>query len=37
MGKRGPKPGFVNVACSNKECKDYGKIKKGNVVGNGYL
>jgi hypothetical protein len=31
MGKRGPKPSFINVACPNKDCKDYGKIEKGNV------
>ncbi|MDR2830609.1 MAG: hypothetical protein LBB45_06220 [Methanobrevibacter sp.] len=35
MGKRGPKPSFVNVSCPNKDCKDHGKIEKGNVVGNG--
>ncbi|MDR2830394.1 MAG: hypothetical protein LBB45_05070 [Methanobrevibacter sp.] len=34
-GKRGPKPSFVNVTCPNKDCKDHGKIEKGNVVGNG--
>jgi hypothetical protein len=28
MGKRDPKPSFVNVAYPNK---DHGKIEKGNV------
>jgi hypothetical protein len=32
MGKHGPKPSFVNFICPNK---DYGKIEKGNVIGNG--
>ena len=35
MGKRGPKPSFVDVPCPNKECEDYGKIENENVVGNG--
>ena len=35
MGVRGPKPGFVDVACPNKRCGDYGKTGKGNIVGNG--
>ena len=35
MGKRGPKPSFVDVPCPNKDCKDYGKIENDNVVGNG--
>jgi transposase-like protein len=35
MGKRGPKPSFVDVACPNKDCEDYGKIENENVVGNG--
>jgi len=35
MGVRGPKPGFVDVACPNKSCADYGKTGKGNIVGNG--
>jgi transposase-like protein len=35
MGVRGPKPSFVDVACPNKNCADYGKMEKGNVVGNG--
>jgi len=35
MGKRGIKPSFIGVACPNESCRDYGKIGKGNVVGNG--
>lgn len=35
MGKRGLKPGFVDVACPNDGCGDYGKVGEGNVVGNG--
>jgi transposase-like protein len=35
MGKRGPKPSFVDVPCPNVDCKDYGKIGNDNVVGNG--
>ena len=35
MGKRGPKPSFVDVPCPNKGCEDYGKIENENVVGNG--
>lgn len=35
MGERGPKPKFVDVACTNKNCIDYGKAGMGNVVGNG--
>lgn len=35
MGVRGPKSGFVDVACPNTCCADYGEIKKGNIVGNG--
>lgn len=35
MGSRGPKPRFINVACPNKNCTDYGKTNKGNIVGNG--
>ena len=37
MGKRGPKPSFVDVPCPNKDCEDYGKINNENVVGNGHL
>jgi transposase-like protein len=36
MGKRGPKPSFVDVSCPNKDCEDYGKIEIENVVGNGH-
>ncbi len=35
MGSRGPTPGFVDVACPNKTCIDYGKTGKGNIVANG--
>jgi transposase-like protein len=35
MGVRGPKPGFVDVACPNKSCADYGKTENGNIMGNG--
>jgi transposase-like protein len=35
MGKRGPKPQFVDVACPNKACEFYGLIDHENVVGNG--
>ncbi len=35
MGKRGPKPRFIDVACPNKNCKLYGLTNQGNVVGNG--
>jgi len=35
MGVRGPKPNFMDVACPNKSCADYGKTEKGNIVGNG--
>jgi hypothetical protein len=35
MGKRGPKSQFTDVACPNKDCKLYGLIGQGNVVGNG--
>ena len=35
MGERGPKPKFVDVACPNEACKEYGKAGAGNIVGNG--
>jgi len=35
MGKRGPKPKFNDVACTNTKCKHYGKTGTGNIVGNG--
>ena len=35
MGKRGPKPRFIDVSCPNKNCKLYGLTNQGNVVGNG--
>jgi hypothetical protein len=35
MGKRGPKPQFVDVACPNKACELYGLTDHGNIVGNG--
>jgi transposase-like protein len=35
MGKRGPKPQFIDVACPNKDCELYGLTDQGNIVGNG--
>ena len=35
MGKRGPKPQFIDVVCPNKDCELYGLADQGNVVGNG--
>lgn len=35
MGNRGPKPRFVDIACTNDTCVQYGKTGQGNVVGNG--
>jgi transposase-like protein len=35
MGKRGPKPRFVEASCPNKQCVDYGVVGKGNVIGHG--
>jgi len=35
MGKRGPKSKFIDIACPNENCKDYGKVNKENIVGNG--
>ena len=35
MGKRGPKPKFIEQACPNKTCKLCGQTRKGNVIGNG--
>ena len=35
MGTRGPKPSFTNVACPNTQCRHYGQIGQGNIVGNG--
>ncbi|MDR2831029.1 MAG: hypothetical protein LBB45_08385 [Methanobrevibacter sp.] len=37
MGKCGPKSSFVNVACPNKDFKNYGKIENGNMIDNGTL
>ena len=34
MGKRSPKPSFVDVPCPNSGCEDYGRIKNENVIGN---
>jgi len=28
MGKRGSKPSFIDIACPNESCRDYGKIRK---------
>ena len=35
MGKRGPKPQFIDIACPNKACELYGLTNQGTVVGNG--
>ncbi|UWJ23803.1 Transposase [Methanosarcina mazei TMA] len=35
MGKRGPKPQFLDVACPNNICEFFGLTGHGNVVGNG--
>ena len=34
MGRRGPKPGFDDVACPNEDCDLYGIAGKENVIGN---
>lgn len=35
MGLRGPKSRIINVACVNKECKNYRKIGTSSIVSNG--
>lgn len=35
MGKRGPKPRFVDIACPNESCAHYGMTGLGNIIGNG--
>lgn len=35
MGARGPKSSFTNVACPNRDCNHYGKVKQGNIASNG--
>ena len=35
MGLRGPKSRIINVACINKECKNYNRIGTGSIVSNG--
>jgi transposase-like protein len=35
MGKRGPKPKFVGVACPNDRCSQFGINGQGNIIGNG--
>lgn len=35
MGFRGPKSKAVDVACPNKNCRDYGKTGEGNIAANG--
>jgi transposase-like protein len=35
MGKRGPKPRFVDMSCPNEQCALYGIAGKGNVIGHG--
>jgi hypothetical protein len=32
MGKRGPKPRFLDVACPNEKCTLFGVAGKGNVT-----
>ena len=32
MGKRGPKPRFLDVACPNEQCSQFGIAGKGNVT-----
>ncbi|RPI83687.1 MAG: hypothetical protein EHM34_04850 [Nitrosopumilales archaeon] len=32
MGKRGPKPRFLDVACPNEQCSLFGIAGKGNVT-----
>ena len=32
MGKRGPKPRFLDVACPNNQCSQFGIAGKGNVT-----
>ena len=32
MGKRGPKPRFLDVVCPNEECSLFGIAGKGNVT-----
>ncbi|MDD1753716.1 MAG: helix-turn-helix domain-containing protein [Methanotrichaceae archaeon] len=35
MGKRGPKPKFVHVACPNDRCNRFEIKGQGNIIGNG--
>lgn len=35
MGARGPKSKFIDEACPNKDCGQYGQVGLGNIVGNG--
>ena len=35
MSKRGPKPKFSHVSCTNKECDMYGQVGRNNIIGNG--
>ena len=35
MGKRGPKPRFVDMACPNDKCNQFGIKGQGNIIGNG--
>ncbi|GAB6267102.1 MAG: hypothetical protein STSR0001_25510 [Methanothrix sp.] len=32
MGKRGPKPRFLDVACPNEQCSQFGITGEGNVT-----
>lgn len=35
MGARGPKSKFIDEACPNEDCGQYGQVGQGNIVGNG--
>ena len=35
MGKRGPKSKFVDIACPNYRCNQFGIKGQGNIIGNG--
>ncbi|GAA5819571.1 MAG: conserved hypothetical protein [Methanobrevibacter sp. CfCl-M3] len=32
MGKKGSKPKFADVTCSNEDCEDYGKVNNGMLL-----
>ena len=35
MGSRGPRSKFIDAACPNKDCGQYGQVGQGNIAGNG--